>query len=191
MIRRARVTALVGLGALALLGAGMLWLAREDALAPCPVIAALNGDQPARVDEAARLHSAASGPGGVAPAIWLTNDPRSGNADTVDAGTDSNVKRLLALGIPRAAIEILPGAAINTHAELEIIRHAAEGRGASCVIVVTSPWHVARVKATWLRTTGTTPRLVVRRAPGAQPVTWWAAAKQVGGTLAALIGLPR
>ena len=58
------------------------WLTVEDPIEPCPALVVLNGDPPARVDEAERLYRAR-----VAPTIWLTVDPRSGEGGG-DAGTE-------------------------------------------------------------------------------------------------------
>ena len=63
----------------------------------------LNGDTPWRADEGARLYRA-----GVAPEIWLTTDPRSGAMGS-DAGTASNVRRLVTRGVPRDVIHVLLG----------------------------------------------------------------------------------
>jgi uncharacterized SAM-binding protein YcdF (DUF218 family) len=162
------------------------WLAVQDPLEPCPVTAVLNGDEPARVDEAARLYHA-----GIGREVWLTSDPRSGNQEVTDAGTQSNLRRLIeAGGIPARAIHILPGPATGTHAELAILAAEVRRRDLPCVVIVTSPLHARRVKATWARIAGGAPRAVVRHARGAGYVGWWIELKELGGTLLARIGLP-
>jgi uncharacterized SAM-binding protein YcdF (DUF218 family) len=162
------------------------WLAIEDPVERCPAIVVLNGDQPARVDEAARLHHA-----GVGREIWLTSDPRSGDASIADAGTRSNAARLLAHGgIAPAAIHMVPGAATGTRAELEAVASELRRRTLFCAVLVTSPLHGRRVKLTWQRIVGASPRAVVRHAPGAGHAGWWAEAKELGGTVLAWIGFP-
>ena len=179
----------VFLGTSGIAGAGALekWLAVEDPVEPCSVVAVLNGDPPARVDEAARLYHM-----GVGRQIWLTSDPRSGGSDAGDAGTAWNLARLLAHGgIPRAAIELVPGAASGTRAELEAIAAELRRRTLTCAVVVTSPLHARRVKATWQRVAGTSPRAVVRHAPDASYRGWIVELKELGGTVLAWTGLPR
>jgi hypothetical protein len=181
--RLARVAALLG-GLLAALAAASAWLAAEDAVERCPAIAVLNGDHPARVDEAVRLRN-----DDARVVMWLTSDPHSAGAETADAGTASNVRRLRARGISPDGVVVLPGEARGTRAELEILRVEALRREFPCVVVVTSPWHGPRVKATWLRMDAPRPRLIVRHAPAAGYGGWWSAAVEIAGTAAALTGL--
>ena len=162
------------------------WIAVQDPLEPCPVTAVLNGDEPARVDEAARLYRA-----GFGEEIWLTNDPRSGNREVADAGTQSNARRLVEAGrLPARALQILAGTATSTRAELAIIAAELRRRGLPCAVIVTSPLHARRVKATWVQIAGGAPRAVVRHAPGAGYVGWWIELKELGGTMLARVGLP-
>src|SRR6185503_20399903 len=118
---------------------------------------------------------------GHAQSVWLTRDPRSGDAETPDAGTASNVRRLVGAGVPATDIVIVPGEARRTRAELDLIGIEARRRGVACVIVVTSAAHGARVKATWLRHGGAAPRLVVRHAPNAAYTGWKVASREAVG----------
>lgn len=190
MFRRPAALALVVILAIAAGGTAAVatarWLEVEDGVTSCPAVVALNGDQPARVDEAARLHGA-----GHATEVWLTNDPRSGNAEIADAGTLSNVRRLGARGVPSSAIRVLDGQAVGTHAELGIVRAEAVRRAAPCVLVVTSPAHARRVKVEWERQATPKPRLVVRHAPGAGHSGWKVRATELLGVMATLVGWPR
>jgi hypothetical protein len=171
----------VGAAGLAL--GAFAWLGLEDALVPCPAAVVLNGDHPGRADEAAVLHRAR-----LARELWLTSDPRSGGPDT---GTSSNVKRLVAGGVPPAAIRVVEGAASGTTAELRLVRSAAEGRGVPCVLAVTSAAHAARVKLLWWRLGGAPPRLVVRHAREAEYAGWRARARELVLAAGALVGLAR
>jgi uncharacterized SAM-binding protein YcdF (DUF218 family) len=163
------------------------WLAVQDPVEPCPAIAVLNGDQPSRVVEAARLYQVGAG-----QEIWLTNDPRSGNPAVTDAGTQSNAQYLAGrAGVPSSAIHILPGAATGTRAELAIVVDELRRRELSCAILVTSPLHARRVKATWEHIAGSAPRAVVRHAAGGGHIGWWVELTELGGTLLARIGLAR
>jgi hypothetical protein len=163
------------------------WLAVEDPVRRCPAIVVLNGDQPARADEAARLFHAGAG-----AEIWLTNDPRSGNDDAADAGTQFNIRRLAdAARVPATAIRVVPGAATGTAAELALIAAELRRRALSCALLVTSPLHGRRVKATWAHVAGAVPRAVVRLAPGAGHTGWLVELKELVGTGLAWIGRPR
>jgi uncharacterized SAM-binding protein YcdF (DUF218 family) len=165
-------------GALAFAGLG-----GEDAVKPCPVMVVLNGDHPARADEAARRYRA-----GFGSEIWLTDDPRSGDGH-VDTGTRSNVTHLVRGGVPRSAISIVPGAAIGTRAELAAIAAEMRRRELPCVIAVTSPLHGARVKVTWWSLVGSRPRVIVVHAPNAHYAGWEVALRELGLTMLAAAGL--
>ena len=188
LARRALVlaAAVVVLGVTTFLAAPY-WLTPEDPLERCAALVVLNGDQPVRADEAARLYQAAS-----APEVWLTSDPRNrGRGGESDAGTVSNMRRLLRHGVPRAAIRELPGAAIGTRAELAIVLAEAQRYRAGCVIVVTSPLHARRVKLTWRHEAGGATRLVVRHAPDAGYTGWTYEAQELVLSGRALLGFPR
>jgi hypothetical protein len=150
---------LTAVAALGVLVGTSVWLEREDALVQCAAVAVLNGDQPARVDAAARIARS-----GYADEVWLTNDPRSGTGSSTDAGTVSNVRRLAAHGVAPTAIRVLDGAAQGSRAELRVIRDHAQRHTVSCAIVVTSPAHVARVRMLWRRVPDPKPVVILRHA---------------------------
>ena len=158
------------------------WLAAENPLERCPTLVVLNGEHPGRADEAARLYRA-----GYGREVWLTDDPKSSAADG-DAGTHSNRTYLLAHGVPGAAIRVVPGAATSTRAELEAVGSELRRRGGACVLIVTSPLHVRRVRVTWRRVIGEAPRAIVR---GATATEYRATPKELALTFFALIGRPR
>jgi hypothetical protein len=158
-------------------------LGREDSIEACPALVVLNGDHPARADEAARRRRE-----GFDGEIWLTDDPRSGDGHS-DVGTRSNVARLIAAGVPESALRIVPGAASGTRAELAAIAAEMRRRDMPCVVAVTSPLHGARVKVTWWSLEGSTSRLIVVHAPNAGYAGWRVAARELGLTMLAAIGL--
>jgi uncharacterized SAM-binding protein YcdF (DUF218 family) len=186
MRRRGRVALLIALGAVATATAVVLgaprWLSIEDPLRPCPAIVVLNGDTPSRVDEGARLHRT-----NAAAEVWLTDDPASAD-DHGDAGTRWNARRLVDLGVPPAAIHVVPGAARGTRAELEAVRAELARRRFECAVIVTSPLHTRRVKTTWARHVESSPQAVVRAAPGASYVGWAQVRKELIGSLMAFVG---
>ena len=172
---------LVLVGAAAWLGVPR-WLSVEDALAPCPAIVVLNGDTPARADEAARLYHAQAG-----SEVWLTDDPNSSDP-AGDAGSRSNTAHLGARGVLAQAIRRVPGRARGTRAELEAVGAELQRRGLSCAIAITSPLHARRVKLTWDRRVGS-PQLIVRHAPGANYIGWDNAARELGLSMLVVAGL--
>jgi uncharacterized SAM-binding protein YcdF (DUF218 family) len=160
------------------------WLAVEDSAERCAAVVVLNGDHPARAHEAARLYQA-----GVAGEVWLTSDPASSD-DAGDAGTRSNLAALVARGVPATAVRLLAGAARGTRAELEAVVTTLRQRALPCAVAVTSPLHARRVRLTWQRSVGSSPRLVVRHARDAGYTGWSVTAKELGATFLAWIGLP-
>jgi uncharacterized SAM-binding protein YcdF (DUF218 family) len=158
------------------------WLSVEDALKPCPVIVVLNGDSPARADEAARLYRARVG-----SEVWLTDDPKSSDTGG-DAGSRWNAAHLIHLGIPAAVLRHVPGSARGTRAEMEAVGAELRRRQRPCAIAVTSPLHARRVKLTWDRHVRA-PRLIVRHAPGARYVGWQTAARELALALRVIAGL--
>jgi uncharacterized SAM-binding protein YcdF (DUF218 family) len=159
------------------------WLAIQDQLIACPAIVVLNGDPPARANEAARLYHA-----GVGSEIWLTSDPLSSDVRG-DAGTRWNAAHLAMSGVPGSAIRLVPGVARGTRAELRTIAAEMTRRGLACTIAVTSPLHARRVKLTWQRRVGPSPMLVVRHAAEANYIGWRKVARELAGTLGVLVGL--
>jgi uncharacterized SAM-binding protein YcdF (DUF218 family) len=161
------------------------WLAVEDPLDRCPALVVLNGEHPGRADEAVRLYRA-----GFGREVWLTDDPRSSDA-TGDAGTRSNRRHLVAHGVPDAAIYVVPGAASGTRAELAIVAAELRRRAAPCAILITSSLHLRRVRATWQRVAGETPRAIVRKTSSDDYSGWRKEVAELALTLLAVIGLPR
>lgn len=153
-----------------------LWLSPEDSVRPCGAIVVLNGDPFSRADEAARLYH-----GRYAAEVWLTDDPKSSDAQG-DVGSRSNTRRLVAARVTEAAILHVPGDATNTRAELQAIGAELRRRGMACGIDVTSPLHARRVKLTWTRRVKSpgsscgmrpVPRTPVRRrCSGSSPDHW-------------------
>jgi uncharacterized SAM-binding protein YcdF (DUF218 family) len=147
-------------------GAVSDWLALEDPVERCPALVALNGDYPARADEAARLYHA-----GLGGEVWLTSDPRSSDSRG-DVGTRSNAARLVARGVSAAAIHMVPGAATGTRAELHAVAAELRRRAVPCAVLVTSPLHARRVRVTWEHAVGSAPRAVIRHAPNSDYGSW-------------------
>jgi uncharacterized SAM-binding protein YcdF (DUF218 family) len=158
------------------------WLSIEDSLEHCAAILVLNGDPPARADEAARLYHA-----GFGAEVWLTDDPDSSDA-AGDAGSRWNAVHLVELGVPVAVLRHVPGIARGTRAEMEAVGTELRRRQVPCAIAVTSPLHARRVKLTWDRHVGA-PRLIVRHAPGANYVGWAKTAREFVGSLLVIAGL--
>jgi uncharacterized SAM-binding protein YcdF (DUF218 family) len=164
---------------------GIAGRAVNDRVEACGPLVVLNGDHPARAHEAARLFRE-----GVGREVWLTSDPHSSDSHG-DAGTRSNATTLTADGVPSTAIHTIPGAARGTRAEIAAVAEELRRQDVPCAIVVTSPVHARRVRVTWQRVVGASPRAVIRHAPGAAYAGWYAQARELGATFFAWIGLPR
>jgi len=160
------------------------WLAVEDPLRPCPAIVVLNGEE-RRTDEAARLYHA-----GIGSEVWLTQDPAS-HDEAGDRGVRWSRARLVTLGVPAAAVYQVPGDARRTRAEVAVIAGALRRRALPCAVLVTSPPHARRVKATWWWVVGRSPQAVVRHAPNALHAGWAVVARELPVTLLAVAGFPR
>jgi uncharacterized SAM-binding protein YcdF (DUF218 family) len=142
------------------------WLPVQDPLRDCHALVVLNGDPPFRVEEAARLYHGSRG-----REVWLTNDPSSSD-QMGDAGTRSNARRLVELGVPSPSILVVPGAARGTQAEVAAVVAELRRRGFGCAIVITSPLHTRRTKMTWQRHVGDSPHLIVRHPSDSNYVGW-------------------
>lgn len=151
------------------------WLVVEDPLRHASAIAVLNGEN-VRANEAARLYRE-----GWAPEVWLTqildrpdDAPRAARGEIVDSGTAFNVKLLLAGGVPREAIHVLPGTIGGTSDEVRLIAGELGRRHGDRVIVVTSHHHTRRARFLWRRIVGTTPEASVRGARETSDLRrWW------------------
>jgi uncharacterized SAM-binding protein YcdF (DUF218 family) len=111
------------------------FLVVDDTLQPASAIIVLDGGQPFREREAARLYER-----GWAPRIVITRGPAGANRAQI----------LEQLGVPSAAIEVVDQQPSGTLEELELLKEAV-GNSDSPVLLVTSPYHTRRTELDWSR----------------------------------------
>jgi uncharacterized SAM-binding protein YcdF (DUF218 family) len=119
---------------------------------------------------------------GRAPVVLLTNDNEQGGWSSAEQRNPFFVERaiaeLVAAGVPRPAIEVLPQPVASTYDEARALRNYAAARNLRALLVVTSAYHSRR--ALWtlrrvFRDSGVSVGLEPV-APGAQtpgPAAWW------------------
>jgi uncharacterized SAM-binding protein YcdF (DUF218 family) len=141
------------------------WLELDERLERSKAIVVLGGGVPFRAIEAANLYRS-----GWASEVWLTAglpDPR--DVALARIGIHENAEHeasravLLKLGVPAAAIQVVPEPVDNTASELRaIFQYGRAGR--EPVILVTSRSHTRRVRVIWNRVTPGGRRAIVRYA---------------------------
>lgn len=105
-----------------------------------------------RVVEAAELYRA-----GFAPLIVLTREQRQPaeqlliDRGIVESGEERRRRALIALGIPGDSVLIIDGFVSSTADEARAFARWSAPRSVRRIIVVTSPYHTARARATFLR----------------------------------------
>jgi len=191
--------ALAGAGLLVLVAiAGMWafrsagrWLIVEDGLEPAKAIVVLSGRMPQRAIEAAELYRQ-----GYAAEVWVMRP--SGPGRTLEQMVIPFVgeefysqKVLLARGLPSDAIRVLEKETQNTKDEVRLIVEELKRVGGEKVIVVTSRAHTRRVRATWKRVAGESPRVIVRgtRGDGFDAEHWWRSTSDALDVVREVLGL--
>lgn len=103
-----------------------------------------------RTDRAAALYR-----DGVAPRVLLSDDGQRGGWSPEEQLNPPFVelsrRRLLARGVPAAAIVVLPGTASGTHDEALAAARAAAAARWKALVLVTSPYHTRRALRTFER----------------------------------------
>jgi len=151
------------------------WLIVEDGLEPAKAIVVLSGRMPQRALEAAELYRQ-----GFAAEVWVMRPSGPGEAlermGIPFVGEEFySQKVLLARGVPSDAIRVLEKETQNTKGEVGLIGEELKRVGGEKVIVVTSRAHSRRVRATWKRVVGESPRVIVRgtRGDAFDAEHWW------------------
>jgi uncharacterized SAM-binding protein YcdF (DUF218 family) len=177
------------------------WLVIEDALQPSRVVAVFGGGLPFRTMEAAAMYKH-----GWAREIWITTSAPEYEDDAlkrlgVDRPPDHTYSIDVAkrLGVPLAAIHLLPEPVANTYQEIRVIAKHMKDTGGGSVILVTSKYHTRRVKILWRAAAAPGSHGVVRyaRDDPFEPRRWWhntgdviAVAREWVGLINALAGSP-
>lgn len=161
-----------------LLGMAGAQLLRTDSLQKAHAIVVLAGGTPEREIAAADLYRE-----GWAPRIVVTVEPPRAALDAlrrrgvrVPAEIDERVRYLTELGVPRAAIVVIPQPIESTFGEAEIVRQWTAQTRAQTLIIVTSAFHTARAGFVFDRAFRRSPVGVVIRPSAAEafdPQRWW------------------
>lgn len=171
-----------------------------DPLEHAGAIVVFGGEVPFRATEAARIYHQ-----GLAPAIWVTQGAlREDDLELARLGIDAtpeyvyNEEVLKRLGVPPAAIQILPQTVRNTAEEVHCIAQAAAAGNIRKLILVTSKYHTRRVKILWHALTPRKIGAVVRYDDDPfDPLHWWrktgdamAVSREIFGIANAWMGFP-
>jgi uncharacterized SAM-binding protein YcdF (DUF218 family) len=168
------------LGAVTIIGAGRL-LVRVDPIdptRPADVIYVLGGSRSDRWLEAVELYKAGAARhivlsrGATEPAERLLAERGISIPNDADIGRGVMVARL---GIPEAAVDVLPESVDNTAHEAEAILDRARRQGWSHIIIITSSPATRRAGYAFDRVLGDDIRVTVRstRFDDYDPVWWW------------------
>lgn len=186
------VVALVAVAHAPLLAGAARFLMVDDALEPAVAIVALAGRRPFAETEAAELYHAGWAPRIVVvqEAVWEEIRAQRDLGLPAREGWEVGRDVLLRLGVPAAAIVVLPGEARWTGDELRLLARWL-GSGAAPVIVVTSKVHTRRTSLIWQALTGGQPRGIVRgaRQDPFDPEGWWHDHRFVLAVLREALGL--
>jgi uncharacterized SAM-binding protein YcdF (DUF218 family) len=189
MTGRARALALLALaaaGIVALVPAAGRLLVVSDPVPPhADAIVLLAGSPAARALATADLYAR-----GTAPRVVLTRERVTPATAALERRgvrvprPDEETRAILgALGVPDAAITVLPGRAYSTDSEARLIARWACRSRVRSLVVVTSPSHTRRARSILRRVLAPTIAVAVRPAPADYfPRRWWrrrAAAKLV------------
>jgi uncharacterized SAM-binding protein YcdF (DUF218 family) len=176
------------------------WLVTADHLETAGAIVVLGGEVPFRAMEAARIYHQ-----GLAPTVWLTQGaPHDDDLALARLGLNTTPQYvhseevLKRLGVPSAAIQILPQPVRNTAEEVRCIAQAAAVCNIRKVILVTSKYHTRRVKILWRALTPSKIEAIVRYDNDPfDPLHWWrktgdamAVSREIFGIANAWVGFP-
>jgi hypothetical protein len=176
------------------------WLEIDEPLQHAQAIAVLGGGLPFRAMEAAKLYNA-----GWADEVWLTQgrSPTDGDLALEKLGLppareDENSRLvLLKLGVPSAAIRVVPGYVENTVTELGAILRYEKSAPSAAVILIGSKAQARRVRIIWNAVSGGGRPAIVRYPPNDpfDPSHWWSnssdaleATREAGGIVNAWMG---
>jgi uncharacterized SAM-binding protein YcdF (DUF218 family) len=178
------------------------WLIVDDPLTRAGAMVVLAGDFPFRAMEAAALYRE-----GWAVEVWLAStrvvarDAALERLGLPPVGGEEEANRavLIRLGVPAAAIRLVPGIAQRTADEVRLVAEELGRQRQDRVILVTSKAHTRRVRALWRRLAGAESRAIVHfaREDPFDPGRWWGntrdallVSREVLGLLNAWAGLP-
>lgn len=145
------------------------WWTREDPLAPADALVVLAGDSAAggRLQRAVELYRQ-----GWAPRLILSGPPFRSYLNE----SQLMEREALAAGLPATALVAVAHAAPSTLEEAPVLLEAAAELGACRLLIVSSSFHVPRVRAIYhalAREYGITVRVAAAFDPRFNPDAWW------------------
>jgi uncharacterized SAM-binding protein YcdF (DUF218 family) len=144
-VARVVIVALVAWSLCAWVAARALVVAPDLRRADAVAVMAGSAAYVERTHRAAEIYRA-----GRAPRVLLTDDGERGGWSSAEQRNPPFVERaadeLERQGVPAASIEFVPGLALGTYSEAQLLRHDAESGGLRSLIVVTSPYHSRRAR---------------------------------------------
>ena len=188
----ATILLLMAGGAVAALRNLGYWLESPDPLRGARAVVVLGGGTPYRAIEAANLYRA-----GVTGEVWVTRGaPDLGDRIIANMGVAMSYEHqrseaiMEALGVPRAAMREIPEMVDNTVSEMRAVEHFA-GTDTRPVILVTSKYHVRRVRIVGKIVTAGRPPLIVRYAKDDPYDTahWWRSSTDALSTFREVFGI--
>jgi uncharacterized SAM-binding protein YcdF (DUF218 family) len=153
------------------------FLVVRDAARPADAIVVLSGSLPDRMLEAVDLYQAH-----LAPRIILTRGPvlaglavlrqRGGN---VPEPHEENLMIAQQLGVPAAAIALIPTPVSSTIAEAQVVVDYLDAQGLKSILLVTSKTHARRAGMTFRHVAGDSVQIAVCPSPydPFTAETWW------------------
>lgn len=123
---------------------------------------------------------------GISSTIVLTNDGQEGSWSPLEQRNPLFVERseseLLAHGVPRSAITVIPQIVSNTYSEAELLRRYAEENHLRTLLIVTSSYHSRRALGAFRQSfAGSDCEVGIDPVPpdleGFSTKTWWLRAK--------------
>jgi uncharacterized SAM-binding protein YcdF (DUF218 family) len=148
---------------------GFAGLFRVDDPAPSDAIVVLLGGPGHRPETAAKLYRQ-----GLAPVVLVCS---SGYGSDVHLDeTEMYLATLTRLGVPRAAVRVLPGRVTSTREEAQRVRGLVQSRPIRRIIVVTTAFHTARARWVFrrvLRGTGIDVRMAAAEHPQFNESNWY------------------
>ena len=160
--------------ALRILGSSLIV---ADPLQPARSIVVLGGQMPFRSMEAAAIYRQ-----GWAREVWLTQGGVSEEDVAlktlrIDRTPEYEYSRrvLERLGVPAAAVRVLPGNNQNTADEMRTIDRELKASGSNRVIIISSKYHTRRIRVLWRVLAHRDAQAIVRYTPDDpyDPAHWW------------------
>jgi uncharacterized SAM-binding protein YcdF (DUF218 family) len=131
-----------------------------------------------------------------APEVWVSR-PDNPGAKLEKLGIhfvadeEYNREILIHVGVPEAAVHILPDTVVDTEQEIKEVAQEIRRTGKTRVIIVTPPESTRRVRSLWKRLVGETPKVIVRAAyeDPYDANHWWRNTRDVSSVMREMVAL--